>query len=313
MLYRFVHALVRSALYDTLSATRRAQLHLRVADAFQPEIGEAAPRLAHHLLACAPSGGSTRTASACLAAGDWALSVLADAEAGDWYAQGLGFVSDEDDPDLRIDLLTGLGEAQRRTGDAASRQTLLDASRLAAGGGDVRPPGAGGGGQQPRDRQSSSATSSAVGLIDTALDLVGPAASAERAELLSLQAAALAVGGDHERVLRVADEAAAIAARLDDVALRARIGVRHVLACLVPDRVTAQASESTDLVGWADATGDPKLRVLSRRPPALLAAGALAEARRRTAEAMAIADETGQLGTARRGHHLLRHRDRRPG
>jgi hypothetical protein len=132
-------------------------------------------------------------------------------------------------------------------------------------------------------------------LIDTALALVGPAPSAERAELLSLQAAELALGGDHERVLRAADEAAAIAARLDDVTIRARVGVRRLMACLVPDRVTALASEGIDLVGWADATGDPKLRVLSRRPPARLAAGALAEARRRTAEAMAIADETGQL------------------
>src|SRR5207245_2476826 len=107
----------------------------------------------------------------------------------------------------------------------------------------------------------------------------------DRAELLALQAAELVFAGDHERLLRAADEAGAIAARLDDVDLRARVGVRRLWACLVPDRITALASESGDIVRLADASGDPQLRVLSRRASALHAAGALAEARDRMAQA----------------------------
>jgi DNA-binding SARP family transcriptional activator len=296
--YRFVHALVRSALHDALSATRRTRLHLRVADAYEEMGGRDAARLAHHLLASAPLAEQTRTARACLAAGDRALSVLADAEAGDWYSRGLAYVIDgEEDPGLRIDLLAGLGEAQRRTGDLASRQTLLDAARLAADHGDVT--------RLVRSVLANSrGTFSVAGeldeerleLIATALDIVGPAPSADRADLLALQASELLFAGDHEPVLRAADEAGAIAARLDDVAVRARVGLRRQIACMVPDRVTALASESAEVVRLADATGDPQLRAMSRRPAPLLGVGALAEARLRVAEAMDIADDTGQPG-----------------
>jgi class 3 adenylate cyclase len=293
--YRFVHALVRSALYDTISATRRARLHLRAADVFEQQDAEDFARLAHHLLASAPLGDKTRTARACLTAGDRALSVLAHAEAGGWYSQGLRFVAGEEDPGLRIDLLTGLGEAQRRAGDAASRQTLLDAARLAADHGDVPS-------LVRAVLANSRGITSVMGHVDeerleliaTALDLVGT--SADRAELLALQAAELVFAGDHERVLRAADEAGAIAARLDDVTVRARVGVRRLFACCVPDRVTAVASEGVDLVGLADATGDPQLRVWSRFVSVWvrLLIGDLDDVRRSTAEAMAIADETGQ-------------------
>jgi DNA-binding SARP family transcriptional activator len=295
--YRFVHALVRSALHDTLSATRRTRLHLRVADAYEEMGGHDASRLAHHLLASAPLGEQTRTARACLAAGNGALAALADAEAGDWYSRGLAYVEGAEDPDLRIDLITGLGEAQRRTGDAASRQTLLDAARLAADHGDVA--------RLVRAVLANSrGTFSVTGeldeerleLIATALDIVGPARSGDRADLLALQASELLWAGEPEPVLRAADEAAAIAARLDDVAVRARVGLRRQVACLVPDRVAALAAESADVVRLADATGDPQLRAMSRRPTTLIGAGALAEARRRAAEAMDIADDSGQPG-----------------
>ncbi len=291
--YRFVHALVRSALYESLSATRRARLHLRAADVFEDDTA----RLAHHLLACAPLGEPSRTARACLAAGDLALAVLADAEAGEWYAQGLAFATG--DPDLRIDLLTGLGETQRRTGEAASRQTLLGAARLAADQADavrlVRAVLA-----------NNRGVTSVIGHVDeerleliaAALDVVGRAPSADRAELLVLQAAELVFAGDHERVLRAADEAGAIAARLEDITARARVGVGRLWACSVADRVTEMVPEAADVVGLADATSDPHLRVLARGLSlyALLPTGDLGEARRRAAEAMAVADETGQPG-----------------
>ncbi len=295
--YRFGHTLARSALYDALSATRRARLHLRAADVFEQDDGQHAARLAHHLVACAPLAGSARTARACLTAGDRALSVLADAEAGAWYSQGLAVVAAEDDPRLRIELLTGLGEVQRRTGDAASRQTLLGAARLAAEHGDVAC-------LVRAVLANSRGIASVIGhvdeerleLIGAALDLVSPGPSGERAELLALQAAELVFGGDHERWLAAADEAAAIAAGLDDVTVRARVGVRRFLACLVPDRIAAMASEGTDMVALADAAGDPQLRALSRGVCAFaqLEAGDLGGARQGTTQAMMIADETGQ-------------------
>ena len=304
--YRFVHALVRSALDGTLSATRKARLHLRAAEVFE----EDPAKRAHHLVACAPLGGAIPTARACLAAGNRALAVLADAEAGNWYSQGLAYVdrrprarARRGGHGLRIDLLAGLGEAQRRTGDGASRQTLLDAARLAADDGDV-----------PRLVRAVVANnrgwSSNIGKVDeerleiiaAALDLVGAKPSAERAELLSLQATELIFTGDHRRVLQAADEAGLIADRLDDPAVRARVSARRVFACQVPERAATVAVEATRLVGLADTTGDPQLRVLARRPTARLVVGALDEAHRRMTEAMAIADESGQPGLRSRAH-----------
>jgi tetratricopeptide (TPR) repeat protein len=297
--YRFSHDLVRSALYEGLSATRRARLHLRAAEVLEEEAEQDVARVAHHLLACAPLGEATRTARACLAAGDRSLWVLADAEAAEWYSQGLTFAGPE--PVLRIDLLTGLGEAQRRTGDAASRQTLLDAARLAAEGGEVE--------RLVRAVLANNrGVASLIGhvdeerleLIDVALQLVGsaPSRSGDRAELLVLQAAELVFADDHHRVLHAADEAGAIAARLEDVTVRARVGVGRLWACSGADRVTGMVSEAAHVMDLADATDDPHLRVLSRALSlyALLPTGDLREARRRAAEAMAIGEDTGQPG-----------------
>jgi tetratricopeptide (TPR) repeat protein len=139
-------------------------------------------------------------------------------------------------------------------------------------------------------------------VIGTALDLVGQAPSAERAELLSLQAIELVFTGDHQGALQASDEADVIAARLDDATVRARLGVRRMFACQIPERAVALAKESADLVGLADSTGDPQLRILSRRPTPLLYVGALTEAHRRMAEAMAIADESGRLVLRSRAH-----------
>ena len=297
--YRFAHALVRSALYESLSTSRRARLHLRAADVYEGKPGEDATS-ARHLLAALPLASATRTAAACRAAGDRALAVLADAEATSWYQAGVEALTDDsDDAGLAIDLRCGLGEAQRRTGDPTFRATLIDTAQRAADRGDV-------------DRlvravlANNRGFTSVIGKVDeeriswteTALDLVGAAPTSERADLLSLLAAELAFGPDHERRLAVAGEATAIAAVRDDLALRGRVETRRLISCLVPDRVSALADECADIVALTDRTGDPLLRVVARgwSVGALGQAGRLVEARRMTTDAVAVADETGQPG-----------------
>src|SRR3954469_18844804 len=61
--YRFTHELVRRALYDRLTGTHRAELHLRVAEALETaegRSGRALADLAHHFAAAAPLGGPAR-------------------------------------------------------------------------------------------------------------------------------------------------------------------------------------------------------------------------------------------------------------
>ena len=59
--YRFTHELVRRALYDRLSAVRRAEMHLRVGEALERSegrSGRALADLAHHFAAAAPLDGA---------------------------------------------------------------------------------------------------------------------------------------------------------------------------------------------------------------------------------------------------------------
>jgi hypothetical protein len=295
--YRYAHALVGSALYESLSASRRARLHQRAATFYEGRPGEEAS-LAHHLVAALPLSSRSEAARACRAAGDRALFVLADAEATGWYHKGLDALSDsDDDAGLAIDLRTGLGEAQRRTSDPSFRATLMDAAQRAAD-------------RHDRDRlvravlANNRGLTSVTGEVDeerlrwigAALDAVGPAPSRERADLLSLLGAELAFAYDHQGRLAAADEAAAIAVEIGDLALRARVGTRRLMACLVPDRVLDLANECAETIRLVDTTADPLLQVLARvlsvGPTDL--AGRLHEARRMCAEALAMADETGQ-------------------
>jgi class 3 adenylate cyclase len=295
--YRFAHALVRSALYQSLSTSRRARLHLRAATVYEGKPGDEA-NLAHHLVAALPLSSSATTAAACRAAGDRALAVLADAEATNWYEAGINAPGhDQHDPGLTIDLRTGLGEAQRRTGDPTFRDTLIDAARRAADCGDVaRLVRAVLANNRGFTSVIGEVDQERIGWIETALDTVGHAPTSERADLLSLLAAELAFGPDHERRLTTADEAAAIAAIVGDPALKARVDTRRLVSCLVPERVLALAGECADIVGLADATGDPLLEVVARvfSIGPLGQAGNLREARRMSTEALAIADDAGQ-------------------
>jgi predicted ATPase len=64
---RFTHVLARRALYGRLSGIRRAELHLRVAEALEvggPRSGRALADLAHHFVAAAPFGGAARAVEA---------------------------------------------------------------------------------------------------------------------------------------------------------------------------------------------------------------------------------------------------------
>jgi DNA-binding CsgD family transcriptional regulator len=85
--YRFTHELVRRALYDRLSGLRRAELHLRVAEALEHAYGtgsgQALADLAHHFAAAAPFGGRERGVLYNVRAAQAAMAALAFGEAAD--------------------------------------------------------------------------------------------------------------------------------------------------------------------------------------------------------------------------------------
>ena len=143
--YRFAHELVRRAVDDRASAARRAELHLRVAEALEHGHAGGDSRavlsaLAHHFAAAAPVGGIERAVSYNLLAAESAIAALAYDEAEErlQVALDLGVR----DPHERGAVMLQLGDVCHRAGhadaalDAFSRtaelaRSLGDAALLA--------------------------------------------------------------------------------------------------------------------------------------------------------------------------------------
>jgi class 3 adenylate cyclase/tetratricopeptide (TPR) repeat protein len=220
--FSFAHALTQHTLYEDQGATRRARAHLKVAQVLEelsrPTPEARAAELARHFMAATKTADAMKALTYSRIAGQQALAQLAPADALGWFGQALELSSQVvPDERLRCDLLIGLGTAQRRTGDPAHRQTLLDAAAIAASLGD-------------RDRLVAAALANSRGgasasgqvdheratVVERALDAVGPGDGPERARLLAILGAELAYGTDRDRRSFLVAEALAMARRLDD-------------------------------------------------------------------------------------------------
>ena len=214
--FAFAHALVNHTLYEELGTTRRARLHRRVAEALEDMLGddpgERVAELAQHWGKATTAVDLEKAIHYAQLAAERALSELAPAEAVRWYTQAREF--DEQDAHAdhtrRCDLLIGLGEAQRQAGEAAFRETLLEASRIAAELGDA-------GRAAAAALANSRGVQSVLGevdvqrmeAIDRAIELDGFANPARCARLMSLQALELQFGPANERGQALAHEAIA--------------------------------------------------------------------------------------------------------
>lgn len=130
----FAHALIRHSLYETLSALRRARMHGQVAEALeqlsQSDPGAHVAELAHHWGMASDPAHAGKAVYYARLAGERALEQLAPHDAFRWFTQALDRRPGDDAQ--RCDVLTGLGQAQRQLGDGAFRDTLLEASAIAA-------------------------------------------------------------------------------------------------------------------------------------------------------------------------------------
>lgn len=129
---RFTHALVNHALQSDLSPGERRRLHQRAAQVLRrtehlrPDMVVA---LARHT---ALAGDLAAAQHWAVVAGAHASAYLAPAEAAAWYERALTFASDREAPEAeRAELMVLLGEAQHRSGDPRTHDTLLDAADLA--------------------------------------------------------------------------------------------------------------------------------------------------------------------------------------
>jgi class 3 adenylate cyclase/tetratricopeptide (TPR) repeat protein len=263
--FTFTHALVEHTLYEDLGRTRRARLHHRVAEALEEqcgdEPGERLGELAAHWAAAVVSVDTAKALHYARLAAERALEQLAPDEAVRWYRQALELHAQASSGDRceRCELLIGLGEAQRQTGNPEFRQTLLDAAQLAQELSDT-------------DRlcravlANSRGWISQFGAVDServrALEAAAPAlpdGDPRRAQVLALLALELHYGGEPARCRRLAAEAIEIARAAGDPAALAQTLAHACRAIEVPDTLQERQRLNDELVELTQRSDDPKL------------------------------------------------------
>ena len=119
--YEFTHALVRSTLYEELSATRRGRRHRQVAEAMERQGNREASSLAYHFRRAATP--DVRAVDYAEAAGEQALERLAFDQAVDFFGQALESAEDVEAPARRrCALMIREGTAQRLAAIPAYRR-----------------------------------------------------------------------------------------------------------------------------------------------------------------------------------------------
>jgi hypothetical protein len=259
------------------------------------------PALAHHWArASAPAANTSRAVDYATRAGDRALAQLAHDEAVGYYGQALELleVTAGSADRQRIRLLIALGEAQRRAGDTAHRETLLEACRLAAEAGDADAL-ARGSLANTRAMYSSGTghvDDERVAALEAALGLAGKDDTPTRARLLAALGQELTYDHDRTRRVPLADEALAIARRTGDAATLAHVLLDRFFTIHSPDTLKERLANSEELLALAETVGDPIItaRALLHRFRALAESGDMEEADRHLKAVERLTEDLGQ-------------------
>ncbi len=295
--YRFTHELVRRALYDRLSGLRRAELHLRVAEALESS-EDRSPRaladLAHHFAAAAPLGGTGRGVEYNLLAARAATAALDFGEAAERLSTALELPIES--PVQRAEAFLELGTASHRAGKALE---ALGAFRSAAGIAreldDAELLARAAIGYEDACWRPGFADRGAVELLEEAAALLGLGSSELRVGLLGGLARALDFQGDHERGAAVRTNAVAMARELNDRAGLATVLMRaywsHGSSTL--EEILEMLTEARDL---GEELGDTEIRAeaMAWRVPTFVVLCDAESARREVAALLQTAEQAAQ-------------------
>ena len=262
--FRFAHALINQTLYEGLGATRRARMHQRVAQALEDlygaDPGERLAELALHWRLAAVSVDKAKAANYARLAGQRALESLAPAEAVKLFANAVELTGNVDSPE-RCEALVGLGEAQRQSGNAAYREALLEASRIASSLEDAE--------LAARAALANNRGNSSVFLeidqerlraIERAIELDDPPHPTRRARLLALQAMELEWDPDFQRRWALADQAVSLARGAGDARTLTEVLRQAFYAYWSPETLELRTALATELADCAAKVQDPALK-----------------------------------------------------
>ncbi|MEP6651126.1 MAG: AAA family ATPase [Lapillicoccus sp.] len=294
--YRFAHALVRTTLYEELSATRRRRVHRRVADVLEKLTPTDVRALAYHCTEAGTDGGDDgRAVRYTIAAAEQSLAARAFADAETGFRVALELLEDGGDQvaAARVAAQCGLGESQRDQSDPGYRQTLLDASAEAVLLGDAALLARAVLANTRGFVLASDVDSELLVLIERALELIGPEVTPQRTRLVGQLANELTWSGEPERRLALADEAAAMARSLGDPALLGEVLATTAYASSTGGAWAALLARAEEMSRLTQAGGDPTLRVVSHAffSGAVVAAGDIERADRLTREMVQLAQD----------------------
>lgn len=303
--YRFTHSVIRRALYDGLPVARRLQLHRRVALAIErsqaPALDEHLDELAHHFGHAAAAGEAAKAYEYATRAGERALTQHANDDAIAFYERALELLDEEGvaaDPDReRCRLRVALGRAQRLAGQTGYHETLRQAYRTADTLGDASLMGeAALAASAATYIQLTTVDEEQVAQLRAALDALDDDDSALRARLLVTLAAELTLGGEREQRQRLADEALAMARRLDDPVTLAQVLMLRSTATWDATTLADRLEVTAELSRLAEQLDDPGIEFMASadRFATALEAGDVDEADRALDRAGRLADELGE-------------------
>ncbi len=296
--YRFSHALVRSALYSTVGASRRVRLHCQIAEAIERKRPTDVTALAHHF---GESGEEFihKALEYAERAGDQSLARLAHHEAAHFYHRALGLLETANASDLqrRCALLVRLGMAQRAAGEARHRATLLAAAHLAQQLGNtellVRAALANNRGWESR---TGAVDAERVAVLEAALGALDERDGAPRAMLLATLAAELTYAGDRRRRVALSDAALAMARRVGDPATLAHVLKVRSHTIWEPATSAERLANTAEHMAIVAQLDDPLARwyASATRPQTCMEAGDIVEVDRHLEILWQLTQELGQ-------------------
>ena len=256
--YRFAHELVRRAVVDRMPTPRRAELHLRVAEALEALGSAGAADLAHHFTAAAGVGGRERAVEYGVAAAREAAAAAAHEAAAEHLARVVDLVPPGPE---RAELVLELGAEQTRAGDlAAALDTFSTAAGLARAQGDAGLLARAAIGFEEACWRPGIADAGAVELLREAEGALPGPADGLRARVRTGLSRALAYQGHYGHAAEIAAEAVAEARSegTEKILAQALIGTFFASGGRAAAEVAEALAEAREIAGR---TGDRELAI----------------------------------------------------
>ncbi|HEX4778100.1 MAG TPA: hypothetical protein VFW74_15085, partial [Acidimicrobiia bacterium] len=268
--YGFVHALVRSTLYDEIPTTRRLRLHRRVAEALEARDADAhLDELAHHFAEAAALGDTGKAVEYGRRAAQRALDRLAYEEAAADYERALTSLDPEraEDRATRAELLVEIGRAVWMGGERARARAYLDEAIVLArecGRTDVFAEAVITSGGIRAWTEAGLVDERLVQLMEETVAVLPPGDSGLRAMATARLAAELYFAeGSADRRRALSDDAIAMARRVGDVPTLAYVLSAAHWGMFVPGNGPQRVAAGRELLALGEASNDRGVEVVA--------------------------------------------------